>query len=90
MITQIYWRVAKAKVVAANGELDEARRLAAEAIKLAADYDSFDGPIAIVEVASFLEPAAARAGLERALASASAKGNVITAEQARERLAALP
>ena len=90
VITQIYWRVAKAKVVAANGELDEARRLAAEAIKLAADYDSFDGPIAIVEVASFLEPAAARAGLERALASASAKGNVITAEQARERLAALP
>ncbi len=90
VITQIYWRVAKAKVVAANGELDEARRLAAEAIKLAADYDSFDGPIAIVEVASLLEPAAARAGLERALASASAKGNVITAEQARGKLAALP
>jgi class 3 adenylate cyclase/tetratricopeptide (TPR) repeat protein len=90
VITQIYWRVAKAKVVAGNGELDEARRLAAEAIKLAADYDSFDGPIAIVEVASLLEPAAARAGLERALASASAKGNVITAEQARGKLAALP
>jgi class 3 adenylate cyclase len=89
LITQIYWRVAKAKLVAGRGELDEAGRLAAEATELAADYDSFDGPIAIVEVASFLEPGAAQEALERALASASAKGNVITAGQAREKLAAL-
>jgi hypothetical protein len=45
-----------------------------------ADYDSFDGPIAMVEVAPFLEPKAAEGALERALAGASTKGNVVTAK----------
>jgi hypothetical protein len=90
LITQIYWRVAKAQVVAARGELGEAARLAAEATELMTDYDSFDGPIATVEVAPFLEPKAARGALKRALAGAAAKGNVITAEQARRKLEALP
>jgi ATP/maltotriose-dependent transcriptional regulator MalT len=90
LITQIYWRVAKAHVVASRGESASAGRLAAETIELAGNYDSFDGPIAMVEVASYLEPGAARTALEWALARASAKGNVITAEQARVKLAALP
>jgi hypothetical protein len=90
LITQIYWRVAKTQVVAARGELAEAARLATETTELAADYDSFDGPIATVEVAPFLEPEVARDALERARAGASAKGNVVTAEQARRKLEALP
>jgi hypothetical protein len=90
VITQIYWRVAKAQVVASRSELAEAGRLATETTKLVADYDSFDGPIATVEVAPFLEAKAAKDALERALAGASAKGNVVTAEQARAMLAALP
>jgi tetratricopeptide (TPR) repeat protein len=90
VITQIYWRVAKAQVVASRSELAEAGRLATETTKLVTDYDSFDGPIATVEVAPFLEAKAAKDALERALAGASAKGNVVTAEQARAMLAALP
>jgi tetratricopeptide (TPR) repeat protein len=90
LITQIYWRVGKAHVVSSRGRADEARRLAAEAIELAENYDSFDGPIVLVEVASYLAPGDARAALEKAFATASAKGNVVTAGQARELLAALP
>jgi class 3 adenylate cyclase len=90
LMTQIYWRVAKAQVVAARGELAEAARLAAETTALIKDYDNFDGPIAAVEVAPFLEAKAAKDVLERALAGASAKGNVVTAEKARAMLATLP
>ena len=90
LITQILWRVAKTQVVAARGELAEAARLAAETTELTKEYNSFDGPIAAVEVAPFLEAKAAKDTLERALAGASAKGNVVTADQARRMLAALP
>jgi class 3 adenylate cyclase/tetratricopeptide (TPR) repeat protein len=88
-ITQIYWRVAKAQVLAARGEHDEAARLAAEVMTLATDYDNFDGAMAALEVGALLEPEARRTALESALAGAEAKGNVITAAQAREKLAAL-
>jgi class 3 adenylate cyclase len=90
LVTQIYWRVAKAHVVAARGELAEAARLGTEVIELTKVYKSFDGPIATVEVAPFLEPTAAKGALEQALVSAEAKGNVVMAEQVRARLAALP
>jgi class 3 adenylate cyclase len=90
MVTQIYWRVAKAHVVAANGDAAEAARLAAETTKLASTYDSFDSPMATVEVAGFLEPDAARAALEHALAGAVGKGNVVIERRARAMLAALP
>ena len=90
VITQVYWRVAKAHVVAARGEEAVAARLAEEVLDRVTVYDNFDGPIASVEVAAFLEPETARAVLERALAGSSAKGNVVIAEQARAKLAALP
>jgi class 3 adenylate cyclase/tetratricopeptide (TPR) repeat protein len=90
IITQIYWRVAKAHVVSANGDRFEAARLAAETAELAADYESFDGPVALVEVARYLEPEARREALESAAAAATAKGNRLTAQQAREQLEALP
>jgi hypothetical protein len=89
-VTQIYWRVAKANVLAARGEQTEAARLATEVMELTAGYASFDGPIVAVEVVAFLEPDARRAALERALAGAEAQGNTVTAQQAREMLAALP
>jgi class 3 adenylate cyclase len=90
VMTQIYSRVAKTLVVGARGKLAEAARLATQTTELIPDYASFDGPIATVEVARFLEPKAAKTALERALAGASAKGNVVTAERARAMLAALP
>jgi class 3 adenylate cyclase/tetratricopeptide (TPR) repeat protein len=90
VMTQIYWRVVKAQVAAARQEPGEAARLAKEMLGLARDYQSFDGPVAIAEIADLLDPAAARPVLEKALAGALAKGNVITAENLRAKLAALP
>jgi class 3 adenylate cyclase len=90
LVTQIFWRVAKAQVLAARGELVEAARLAREVTELTANYSGFDGPMATVEVAPFLEPEAAKAALEQALVGAEAKGNVVMAEQVRAVLAALP
>ena len=90
VITQIYWRVSEAHVSASKGDQAEAARLAAEVIELAIDYDSFDGPLAIVEVAAYLEPKATRAALERALERATAKGSVVMQAEARRKLAALP
>jgi class 3 adenylate cyclase/tetratricopeptide (TPR) repeat protein len=90
LITQIYWRVARAHVSAARGDAETARALATEVVELATDYDSFDGPYALVEVAPHLPPDEARRGLENALAGASTKGNLITEAAAREALEALP
>jgi hypothetical protein len=82
-------RVAKAQVAAKRDEGGEASRLASESIDLADSSENFDRPIVAVEVAAFLEPDAARAALERAIAGALAKGNVVTAAQARAQLEAL-
>jgi class 3 adenylate cyclase/tetratricopeptide (TPR) repeat protein len=90
VMTQLYWRVTKARAVAARGEREEAAGLAAETVELSPRGAAFDRPITLIDVADFLEPDAKRAALEHALAAASAKGNVITAQQAREKLAALP
>ena len=89
-ITQIYWRVAKAHVARHRGDRAQAARLAAEVMGLSTDYDNFDGPIAAVEIAPHLEPAAAREALEFGLGLAEKKGNIVTAARAREALAALP
>lgn len=90
VMTQLYWRVTKAQAVAARGERNEAAGLAAETVELAPSGSAFDTPIVLIDVADFLELDARRAALEHALATATAKGNVVTAQQARERLAALP
>ena len=89
-ITQLYWRVAKAHVARHRGEHAEAERLAAEVISFTTDYDNFDGPMATVEIATYLQPEAAREALGIGLELSEAKGNVVTAARAREKLAALP
>ncbi|HEU4943277.1 MAG TPA: hypothetical protein VFT18_08410, partial [Gaiellaceae bacterium] len=91
VITQIYWRIVKTNVEAAKGDLDEAGRLAAEVVALTEKTDdTFDGPIALMNVVDFLDPARHRPVLERALAETEKKGNVVSAEQIRAKLAALP
>jgi tetratricopeptide (TPR) repeat protein len=90
VVTQIYWRVAMAHVTAAKGLRGEAAELASEALTVAGRDHTYDESIAAVEIARFLAPEARRAALEEALAGATAKGNVVTAQQAREQLAALP
>jgi class 3 adenylate cyclase len=89
IVTQIYWRVAKALVVSARGDRQEATRLARETMELVAHSDTFDAPMATFDIAGLLEPEAARQALERALSGALAKGNAVIAAQARARLEAL-
>jgi class 3 adenylate cyclase/tetratricopeptide (TPR) repeat protein len=90
VITQIYWRVVKAHVAAGNGRAEEAARLAGEAAEIALGYSSFDRPLAIVEVAPYLDPETRAGVLAEALALAEVKGNVVTVSRARELLGALP
>jgi AAA ATPase domain len=89
IVTLTYWRNAKANVLGASGNVSDAARLAAETIEIPPDYDSFDAPLATVEVARLLEPDAARPALERAVAGPLAKGNTVTAAPARAQLEAL-
>jgi tetratricopeptide (TPR) repeat protein len=91
VITQIYWRIVKAEVADAAGNAHEARRLAAEIMERKEDTDDrFDGPIATLSVADFLDPEARIAALEEALAETESKRAVFSAEQIRAKLAALP
>ena len=91
VVTQTYWRIVKTNVEAAKGDLDEAARLAAEVVELTnRTDDTFDGPIALMDVIDFLDPARRRPVLERALDETARKGNVVSAEQIRAKLAALP
>ena len=90
LITQMYWRVAKAHVVAANGDTDEAARLAAETTVLGANYENVRRTGRGRRGRAVSGAEARREALEKALAAATAKGNDVTASQAREQLAALP
>jgi hypothetical protein len=89
LTTQIYWRVPKAQVAADRGEPDEASRLASEMLELVVSSEGLDLTILTLEVARFLAPDAAKQALKRALTGALAKGNVVTAAQARAQLEAL-
>jgi tetratricopeptide (TPR) repeat protein len=91
VITQIYWRIVKARVLAVNGELDEARRLAAEALELTKQTDdSLDVPMVALELLDVFTPESRREILEWGLRESDAKGNVVSAALLREQLAALP
>ena len=65
-------------------------RIATETADLASDLSSFDGLMAAVEIAAILATDMAKDALVRAQAGAAAKGNLVTAEQARKLLEALP
>jgi class 3 adenylate cyclase/tetratricopeptide (TPR) repeat protein len=91
IITQLYLRIVKARVAAAKGDLQGAATLAAEVVALTDETDDcFDGPIGVLEVVDFLEPAARRGPLEQALAETEKKGNIVSVERIRAKLAALP
>jgi class 3 adenylate cyclase/tetratricopeptide (TPR) repeat protein len=91
VITQIYWRMVKALVLGANGDVDEARRLGAESLELVdRTDDSFDVPMIVLELFEVLDPDTLPDLCERALRESEAKGNVVSAKLIREKLAALP
>jgi tetratricopeptide (TPR) repeat protein len=91
VITHIYWRTVKAQVLAARGDQDGARSLAAEALELTKQTDdSLDVPMVALELIDVFAPESLTEVLEWGLREADAKGNVVSATRIREKLAALP
>jgi class 3 adenylate cyclase/tetratricopeptide (TPR) repeat protein len=94
LITQLEWRVLRARVFARRGRVEEAEALAREGAELARVGDAIDTSAqALAAVAEVLggvgRPAEEKAVLEEALALWERKGNVVSASEARERLAEL-
>ena len=94
MFTQILWRQTSAKVLGRRGRLVEAEKLAREAVAIAEGTDHIDGQgDALADLAEVLvlagKPAEAAATLEQALARHERKGNLVSAQRTRERLAGL-
>ena len=91
---QLNWRSIKAKVLARRGEHSEAKTLALEAVAIADSTDDISGQgDAFADLAEVLEVAGASgeatAALERALERYERKGNLVSAERTRHRLAEL-
>ncbi|HEY7660141.1 MAG TPA: adenylate/guanylate cyclase domain-containing protein [Actinomycetota bacterium] len=94
VFSQTLWRSVRAKVLARRGELDEATALATEAVRLIDETDDPDSQgnarMDLAEVVALAGRAEeAQEVVRRAASSFEAKGNVVSAERARERLAAL-
>ncbi len=91
--TQVLWRSARAKVIAARGELDEALRLARAAVTLAEETDDINMQAdALVDLAGVIEvagdPARRDDALRRAHELYVAKGNLVSAAMVERTLAA--
>jgi tetratricopeptide (TPR) repeat protein len=94
VITQMLWRQVRAKVLVHRSDLEEAERLAREAVALAGETDQLNGyGDALVDLAEVLELAGRReeaaAEVEKALALYVRKGNRVSAQRAQTRLAEL-
>ena len=84
----------RAKLLADQGDLDAAKRLAQEAVELAARTDYLNTHATVLtDLAGVLELAGRReeavAAIEQALALYERKGNLVMAERTRERLVSL-
>jgi hypothetical protein len=94
-LTQMLWRQVRAKVLARRDEGAEAERLAREAVAIGEKTDILDAQgdahADLGEVLLLGGKAAAEAGaeLEHALARYERKGNLVSAQRVRTRLAAL-
>ena len=92
--TEMTWRQVKGKVLARRGEHAQAERLAREAIAMGEGTESLNGQgDAHADLAEVLllagKPDEASAALEQALERYDRKGNLVSAQRARERLAEL-
>jgi ATP/maltotriose-dependent transcriptional regulator MalT len=89
--SQFAWRSVMAKVLARRGELDEAERLAHEAVALIGEAEEPDSQAtAAADLGEVLirvgKPQDAETALEQATFIYEAKGNVVAAERTRRRL----
>jgi tetratricopeptide (TPR) repeat protein len=94
VFSQYLWRSVRAKLLARRGAQGEAETLAERAVALIAETDDPDSQgNALLDLAEVYEAAGrvdeARRALERAEAAFASKGNVVSEEAARRRLADL-
>jgi tetratricopeptide (TPR) repeat protein len=94
VFSQYLWRSVRAKVLARRGSLDDAESLAERAVASIADTDDTDSQgNALMDLAEVYESAGktdeARRALQRAEAAFASKGNVVSGDAARRRLADL-
>jgi class 3 adenylate cyclase/tetratricopeptide (TPR) repeat protein len=91
--SQVMWRSARARVLAARAEQGEAQELAREAVRLAEQTDWLEmhanALVDRAEVLGGLDPLAAQECMRAAVALYERKGYTVSAERARERLAHL-
>jgi class 3 adenylate cyclase/tetratricopeptide (TPR) repeat protein len=95
ILTQVPWRSVRAKVLASRGEVESARRLATEAVELAAGTSQIHlRAEALVELADVLEAIgdgeSSGPPLREALTLFEQKGDVVSAGRLRERMQAVP
>ena len=88
------WKVSRARLLACQGRLDEAVALAREAEEMDFEQDNLtQWALKLVDLAEVLDAAGdvpgAEAALEHAIGLDDEKGNVVAAQQCRERLANL-
>ena len=86
-LPQMLWRQARGKLLARRGELEEAERLAREAVALGAETDMLNAHgDALLDLAEVLALAGRdpRAELEEALTLYEQKGNLVMAERTRQ------
>jgi class 3 adenylate cyclase/tetratricopeptide (TPR) repeat protein len=89
--SQVLWRATRARVLARQGDFEQADRLAREAVDLAEQTDWLDLQAdSLVDLADVLRVAGradqAEGALGRAIALYQAKGNTVSVARARERL----
>ena len=95
VLTQIPWRSARAKVLAARGEAEDAARLATEAVELARATPQITlRAEALADLAEVLEAVgdqeSAGPPIREALALFDQKGDRVSAERLREKARAVP
>ena len=91
VVSQMLWRATRAKVLARRGDVEEAMRLAHEAVRLGDDTEMLNERAAThVDLAEVLIAADVRheatAAIEEGLRLFEEKGNIVGADAARNRL----
>jgi tetratricopeptide (TPR) repeat protein len=95
VLTQVPWRSARAKVLASRGDVETARRLATEAVELAAatpmTHLRADALTDLAEVLGVTgDHESAGPPLQEALDLYEQKGDVVSAQRLRDRISAVP
>ena len=94
VVSQVIWRGARAKLLARQGRVDEAEKLAREAVRLIAQTDQLtDHAATLLDLAEVLRlagrPDAANAAVHEAIELYTRKGNTVSAGHARSLIASL-